>query len=276
MDPKNAPNMAPSYGMMGFTLVVPQWPALPAHLGIARILRGAEPQLCMPAHLYEPYTRADDQYLWAHRNEPVEVLAEALGRGPRSCVARLKRLRDPSTEGHRRLFGVCEEALSDAKETALRPARDVIQRILHDPALSVSDFVVGYRDRFETATLECPFDAPNESIRGRERSMVAALPEHRIEYFVYRGQLVWHKGQRLDDVFGSRGGARLKDVIAQHGAWEQVRKRRLRSARMHALAALGGSTAKLGSFVESLGQVRRCDGHRWALIASDCLCLTSD
>jgi hypothetical protein len=65
-----------------------------------------------------PYTRSDDQYLWAHRNEPVEVLAEALGRGPRSCVARLKRLRDPSTEGHRRLFGVCEEALSDAKETA--------------------------------------------------------------------------------------------------------------------------------------------------------------
>jgi len=92
----------------------------------------------------------------------------------------------------------------------------------------------------------------------------------------FGNQLIWHKGQRLDDVFGSRGGARLKDVIAQHGAWEQVRKRRLRSARMHALAALGGSTAKLGSFVESLGQVRRCDGHRWALIASDGLCLTSD
>ena len=139
-----------------------------------------------------PYTRADDQYLWANRNEPVEQLAKALGLGPKSCEARLKRLRD---EGHH--FGVCEEALSDAKETALRPARDVIQRILHDPALSVSDFVVGYRDRFETATLECPFDAPNESIRGRERSMVAALPEHRIEYFVYRGQLIWHKGQRL-------------------------------------------------------------------------------
>jgi hypothetical protein len=55
-----------------------------------------------------PYTRADDQYLWAHKNEPVEQLAKALGRGPRSCVARLKRLRDPSTEG-------CEEEFSDAK-----------------------------------------------------------------------------------------------------------------------------------------------------------------
>ena len=258
-------------------LMVPHWPALPAHLPAMRDgdsrryarWRGAEPQLCMPAHLYEPYTRADDQYLWAHRNEPVEQLAEALGRGPKSCVARLKRLRDPSTGGHRRLFGVCEEALSDAKETALRPARDVIQRVLHDPALSVSDFVVGYRDRFETATLECPFDAPNESIRGSERSMVTALPEHRIEYFVYRGQLIWHKGQRLDDVFGSRGGARLKDVIAHHGAWEQARKRRLRAARLHALAALGGSTAKLGAFVQSLGQVLRGEATG-ALMGLDC------
>ena len=78
-----------------------------------------------------PYTRADDQYLWAHRNQPVEQLAKALGRGPnslgcgpKSCEARLKQLRDPSTEGHRRLF---KEALSDAKVSEEERRAAIIQ-----------------------------------------------------------------------------------------------------------------------------------------------------
>jgi hypothetical protein len=78
-----------------------------------------------------PYTRADDQYLWAHRNEPGEQLAKALGRGPnslgcgpKSCEARLKQLRDPSTEGHRRLF---KEALSDAKVSEEERRAAIIQ-----------------------------------------------------------------------------------------------------------------------------------------------------
>ena len=135
----------------------------------------------MPAHLHEPYTREDDQLLWARQDEPLEQLAAALGRGSKSCTARLKRLRDPKTEGHRRLFGVSKDA-DDAKDVALRPVHDVIQRIQYDPALAEGDFTVGYRDRFRKATLECPFDAPNESIRGAKRTLIAALPEHRIEH----------------------------------------------------------------------------------------------
>ena len=86
----------------------------------------------MPEHVHEPYTREDDTFLWANRGRPAEEVAAELGRGAKSCAARLQRLRNPSSEGHRRLFGEDDEE-EDGKAAALRPAHECIQRIIHDP-----------------------------------------------------------------------------------------------------------------------------------------------
>jgi hypothetical protein len=39
-------------------------------------------------------------------------------------------------------------------------------------------------------------------VKGQERMLMKALPEHRIEYVKYRERLVWDKHLRLDLVFG--------------------------------------------------------------------------
>ena len=39
-----------------------------------------------------------------------------------------------------------------------------------------------------------------------------AIPQHRIEYFKYRGAKVWDKKSRLDLVFGSAGDNRGKSI----------------------------------------------------------------
>ena len=43
-----------------------------------------------------------------------------------------------------------------------------------------------------------------------------AIPQHRIEYFKYRGFKVWDKKSRLDLVFGSagdNGGKSIEDIM---------------------------------------------------------------
>lgn len=139
----------------------------------------------MPERVHQPYTRDDDALLWANRDWPPEEVASTLGRGAKSCAARLERLRSPTTEGHLRLFGAAD-ADDEGKAAALRPARECIQRIIYDPALSAADFVVGYRDRFEPGLLRAPFEAPNQSVGGAARMLVLALPEHRIEALWFR------------------------------------------------------------------------------------------
>ena len=214
--------------------------------------RGAPPAaMCMPRRVHEAYGRDEDRYLWEHQGE-LERVAEELGRGVKSCEARLERLRNPKSDGHRRLFGV-ERGEGDegddegAASGGLRCARECVQRIIHDPALDASHFRVGYNDRFRALPMEVPFDQPNDSIRGAERAFVLALPEHRIVYLKYRNRLVWHRPRRLDYIFGSRGGGgvRIQDVVATYSEWERERAARLRRANAHATAALGGSAAAL-------------------------------
>ena len=139
----------------------------------------------MPEHVHQPYTRDDDAFLWANRERPDEEVASELGRGAKSCSARLEKLRRPTTAGHRRLFGE-DDNEEEGKAAALRPAHECIQRIIHDPGLTAADFVVGYRDRFQPGLLRAPFEAPNQSVNGAARMLVLALPEHRIEALWYR------------------------------------------------------------------------------------------
>jgi len=215
--------------------------------------------MCMPQHVHEAYTRKEDAFLWAHQNEPLEETALAMGRGVRSCTARLERLRNPKTEGHRRLFGV--EGDDEGKAARLRPVRECIQRIMHDPSLDRGDFSFGYKDRFRKTPI-APFDAPNESVQGGERALMLALPEHRIQSLFYRKQLVWHKASRLDDIFGSRGGLRLAQVIEGYLQWDEDRKQSITRARDRALLALGGAaeaTDTLAAFKVLVARVKAGD-----------------
>lgn len=88
----------------------------------------------------------------------------------------------------------------------MRTADDVISRVLWDPSVDASDFVVGYVDRF-LGVLERPFNDFNWDTDpcDCDYSAELALPRHRIQYFTYRGHRVWDRHTRTDRVFGSTG-----------------------------------------------------------------------
>lgn len=88
----------------------------------------------------------------------------------------------------------------------MRTADDVISRILWDPVVDSSEFVVGYVDRF-LGVVERPFDdfMWDTNPCDCDYSAELALPRHRIQYFTYRGHRVWDRHTRTDRVFGSTG-----------------------------------------------------------------------
>lgn len=92
------------------------------------------------------------------------------------------------------------------KKPRMRTADDVISRVLWDPSVDASDFVVGYVDRF-LGVLERPFNDFNWDTDpcDCDYSAELALPRHRIQYFTYRGHRVWDRHTRTDRVFGSTG-----------------------------------------------------------------------
>lgn len=219
-------------------------PAHGPHAHARHTVRRSAPTIALarpPPNVNLPFSAEEDAFLWEHRDTSVDELASTLGRGGGGIEARLKRLRDPSTEGHRRLFGTLVE--DEVTRSGLRPVHEVVQRILWDPALDASSFVIGYRDRFKAAAVEAPVDAPNENIKGSARLLVLALPQHRIMYVKYKRRLVWHKEQRLDLVFGSgegSEGARIQDVIRGYAEWNASRAAHARRAKSRAIACLGG------------------------------------
>ncbi|KAM7420949.1 hypothetical protein PAMA_015245 [Pampus argenteus] len=93
-----------------------------------------------------------------------------------------------------------------SKKPRMRTADDVISRILWDPSVDASKFVVGYVDRF-LGVLERPFSDFNWDTDpcDCDYSAELALPRHRIQYFTYRGHSVWDRHSRTDKVFGSTG-----------------------------------------------------------------------
>lgn len=92
------------------------------------------------------------------------------------------------------------------KKPPMRTADDVISRILWDPFVNASEFVVGYVDRF-LGVLERPFVDFNWDTDPCDCDYASelALPRHRIQYFTYRGHRVWDRHTRSDRVFGSTG-----------------------------------------------------------------------
>eukprot|EP00967_Tisochrysis_lutea_P128331 scaffold219397_cov35-Tisochrysis_lutea.AAC.1 len=166
------------------------------------------PHAAMAERSMYPFNLEEDRLLWRRHcakqdDADFEETAALMGRGTQGLKGRLERLRDPTTQGHRRLFGELEDGDSTEPKRRLRTALDCIQRVLWDPLLDPADFTIHYRDRFDKRPLSFPMNAPNDSIRGPERLRALALPQHRILYIKYRKRLVWHRELRLDRVFGS-------------------------------------------------------------------------
>uniref|UniRef100_A0A8C8SR33 Leukocyte receptor cluster member 9 n=1 Tax=Pelusios castaneus TaxID=367368 RepID=A0A8C8SR33_9SAUR len=109
---------------------------------------------------------------------------------------------------------------SPSKKPPMKTAGDVISRILWDPQLAPGAFTVGYLDRF-LGVLEDAFTAFSWEDLASAGPGVLAVPQHRIQYFKYRGRLVWDKASRLDDIFGSTGSGRtilqvMEEEDSQH------------------------------------------------------------
>jgi len=100
----------------------------------------------------------------------------------------------------------------ESKKGSMRTAADVISRIRWDPDLPTEKFTIGYLDRF-VGIIEKPFSAFSWEDLATVAPNVLAVPEHRIQYFKYLDELVWDKAKQLDNVFGSRGGKLIQDVI---------------------------------------------------------------
>lgn len=86
----------------------------------------------------------------------------------------------------------------------LRPAKDILSRIRHDPALEESDFIVGYLDRHCPDVMEM---AVSTWKGGGDVTDEEWIPQHRIMYFRKKsdeaGRMVWDRAARLDRLFGS-------------------------------------------------------------------------
>eukprot|EP00095_Tigriopus_kingsejongensis_P002159 maker-scaffold248_size238799-snap-gene-1.24 protein:Tk02159 transcript:maker-scaffold248_size238799-snap-gene-1.24-mRNA-1 annotation:"hypothetical protein SPRG_11048" len=93
----------------------------------------------------------------------------------------------------------------ESKKRSMKTALDVIRRIQWDPMLCKEHFSIGYTDRF-VGIVEEPFakfsnwcDLANAEIEA------LSIPQHRIQYFKYKGSKVWDKKAKVDEVFGSTG-----------------------------------------------------------------------
>ncbi|KAL6709443.1 hypothetical protein ACN47E_001378 [Coniothyrium glycines] len=92
----------------------------------------------------------------------------------------------------------------------LRPASDVLNRLRWDPTLDPGEYIIGYEDRF--------LGAKEISLERwkTEQTDEEFIPQHRILYFKKRGgqegkgEVVWERTTRIDQIFGSGAGAGTK------------------------------------------------------------------
>ena len=86
---------------------------------------------------------------------------------------------------------------------SLRPAKDILSRFRHDPALDESEYIIGYHDR-HADVMEMPVAAWKGLSDFTDEEWI---PQHRILYFRKKGdedgRKVWDRAARLDRVFGS-------------------------------------------------------------------------
>ena len=92
---------------------------------------------------------------------------------------------------------------SQSSKPPLRPAKDILSRIRHDPSLDENNFVVGYHDRHLPDVIDIDVSAWKG---GGDSTDEEWIPQHRILYFRRKnedGGKVWDRARRLDRIFGS-------------------------------------------------------------------------
>lgn len=105
------------------------------------------------------------------------------------------------------------------KKCSMKTAGDVKKRIQWDEMINKDFITVGYIDRF-VGLKECQFNMFDWGDIVLADINALAIPEHRIQYFKYKNEIIWNKETRFDNVFGSTGSnttvydviERLKDV----------------------------------------------------------------
>lgn len=108
-----------------------------------------------------------------------------------------------------------EETDRFVKKPSMKTAGDVRHRIQWDDNLHEEYFTVGYMDRF-SGVVEKPFTSFHWEHLALVDDDQLAIPQHRIQYFKYKGTKVWDKNERLDHVFGSAGsGVRIQEKIEE-------------------------------------------------------------
>ncbi|KAL7484890.1 hypothetical protein ACHAW6_010501 [Cyclotella cf. meneghiniana] len=184
-------------------------------------------------NIYTEWTIRDDKFLHDNRHLSPARLASLLGRGLRGVEARRKKLADVRGAAYLRLFAGKKND-DDHPRAKLTPVKEILRRIRWDPALESSDFSVVHYDRIDDSLCETEFDADNDSIAGKERSFVFALPEHRIRAVKYRERVVWERETRVDCVFGSMNGRgeTIDRVVETYDEWKRERDEREERMRM--------------------------------------------
>ncbi|KAK1747362.1 RF-1 domain-containing protein [Skeletonema marinoi] len=180
-------------------------------------------------NIYMEWSLEDDKILHNNRHLSPVRLASMLGRGMHGVEARMKKLTNVDSTAYRRLFGGEDIQNTDTDENIsnkLTPVKEVLRRIQWDPTLPASSFSIIHYDRVEDTLCETPFEAENDSISGKERQFVFALPEHRIEAVKYLDRIVWNKELRLDSVFGSMNGKgeTIDKVIENYDDWKREKE----------------------------------------------------
>ncbi len=90
----------------------------------------------------------------------------------------------------------------------------------HDQDIDADAITVGYLDRF-LGVIEKKFSAFVWCKLEMASIDDLAIPKHRIEYFLYRDELIWSKKLRIDKVFGSSNsnGENIADIIRRHAPY---------------------------------------------------------
>lgn len=113
----------------------------------------------------------------------------------------------PSRAQAKKARKIQQKIISSAqpKRPSLRPAKDILSRIRHDPALDEDEFIVGYHDR-HADVMEMPVTSWTG---GGDFTEEEWIPQHRILYFRRKGEngeKVWDRKKRIDLLFGSGFG----------------------------------------------------------------------
>ncbi|KAH8433537.1 DUF504 domain-containing protein [Aspergillus melleus] len=88
-------------------------------------------------------------------------------------------------------------------ENRLRPATDIINRIIWDSNYDSANYIIGYEDRFE-GRLEVGIGSWK-----RESTDEEFIPQHRVLYIKRKsdGEIMWDRRRRIDKVFLSGNSA---------------------------------------------------------------------